>query len=98
MRKRTAIDVHVRCDRPARNVPMECSGWTGPQRPFRDSLLQQWSARWNSRMDQAGLTQYLVGCEPEAIVRTLAMMAYNPAIGRVLEVGSVVRFADLMAV
>jgi hypothetical protein len=49
-------------------------------------------------MDQAGLTQYLVGREPEAIIRTLAMMAYNPAIGRVLEGGSVVRFADLMAV
>src|ERR1043166_5207857 len=48
-------------------------------------------------MDQAGLTQYLVGREPEAIIRTLAMMAYNPAIGRVLERGSVVRFADLMA-
>jgi hypothetical protein len=49
-------------------------------------------------MDQAGLAQYLVGREPEAIIRTLAMMAYNPAIGRVLEGGSVVRFADLMAV
>lgn len=48
-------------------------------------------------MDQRALTQYLVGREPEAIIRTLAMMAYNPAIGRVLEAGSVVRFADLMA-
>ena len=48
-------------------------------------------------MDQAGLTQYLVGREPEAVIRTFAMMAYNPAIGRVLEGGSVVRFADLMA-
>jgi hypothetical protein len=44
-------------------------------------------------MDQAGLTQYLVGREPEAVIRTFAMMAYNPAIGRVLEGGSVVRFA-----
>jgi hypothetical protein len=34
--------------------------------------------------------------EPEAITRTLAMMAYNPAIGRVLEKGCVDRFADLM--
>lgn len=48
-------------------------------------------------MDQAGLTQYLVGREPEAVIRTFAMMAYSPAIGRVLEGGSVVRFADLMA-
>jgi hypothetical protein len=48
-------------------------------------------------MDQAGLTRYLVGREPEAIIRTLAMMAYNPAIGRVLEGGSVLKFADLMA-
>ncbi len=47
-------------------------------------------------MDQAGLAQYLLGREPEAIIRTLAMMAYNPAIGRVLQGGSVVRFADLM--
>jgi hypothetical protein len=47
-------------------------------------------------MDQAGLTQLLVGREPEAIVRTLAMMAYNPAIGRVLAEGGVVRFSDLM--
>lgn len=48
-------------------------------------------------MDQAGLATLLVGREPEAIIRTLAMMAYNPAIGRVLEEGGVVRFADLMA-
>lgn len=48
-------------------------------------------------MDQAGLTQLLVGREPEAIIRTLAMMAYNPAIGRVLEEGGVVRFSDMMA-
>lgn len=47
-------------------------------------------------MDQAGLATLLVGREPEAIIRTLAMMAYNPAIGRVLEEGGVVRFADLM--
>jgi hypothetical protein len=48
-------------------------------------------------MEQAGLTQYLLGREPEAIIRTLAMMAYNPAIGRVLQGGSVVKFADLIA-
>lgn len=47
-------------------------------------------------MDQAGLAQMLVGREPEAIIRTLAMMAYNPAIGRVLEEGGVLRFSDLM--
>jgi hypothetical protein len=34
-------------------------------------------------MNQADLTQLLVGKEQEAILRTLAMMAYNPAIGRV---------------
>ena len=48
-------------------------------------------------MDQAGLATLLVGREPEAIIRTLAMMSYNPAIGRVLEEGGVLRFADLMA-
>ena len=36
-------------------------------------------------MDTEGLVQLLTGREPEAILRTLAMMAYNPAIGRVLE-------------
>lgn len=36
--------------------------------------------------------------EPEAILRTLAMMAYNPAIGRVLEKGGVNRFAELMVI
>jgi len=34
--------------------------------------------------------------EPEAIIRALAMMAFNPAIGRVLEKGSVDHFAELM--
>ena len=48
-------------------------------------------------MDQAGLATLLVGREPEAIIRTLAMMSYNPAIGCVLEEGGVLRFADLMA-
>lgn len=52
--------------------------------------------RCGESVDKAGLVQLLVGREPEAILRTLAMMAYNPAIGRVLEEGGVVRFADLM--
>lgn len=47
-------------------------------------------------MNQAELTQLLVGKEQEAILRTLAMMAYNPAIGRVLAKGGVVKFSDLM--
>lgn len=47
-------------------------------------------------MDKAGLVQLVVGREPEAILRTLAMVAYNPAIVRVLEEGGVSRFADLM--
>lgn len=34
--------------------------------------------------------------EPEAILRTIAMMAYNPSIGRVLQRGGVSKFADLM--
>lgn len=47
-------------------------------------------------MDQAALLKLLTGREPDAITRTLAMMAYNPAIGRVLEEGGVGRFEDLM--
>src|SRR6266850_1775800 len=47
-------------------------------------------------MDKAGLVQLLTGREPEAIVRTLAMMAYIPAIGRVLKKGGVIRFVGLM--
>lgn len=47
-------------------------------------------------MDKLELTPLLTGKEPEAITRTLAMMAYNPAIGRVLEKGGVDRFTDLM--
>jgi hypothetical protein len=47
-------------------------------------------------MDQTALLKLLTGREPEAIARTLAMMAYNPAIGRVLEEGGVDRFEDLM--
>lgn len=47
-------------------------------------------------MDKSGLLQMIVGKESDAITRTLAMMAYNPAIGRVLEKGGVDRFADLM--
>jgi hypothetical protein len=37
----------------------------------------------------------VTGREPEAIARTLAMMAYNPAIGRVLSKGGVKQFQDL---
>jgi hypothetical protein len=47
-------------------------------------------------MNRSELLDLLIGKEPEAIIRTLAMMAYNPAIGRVLEKGGVERFADLM--
>jgi hypothetical protein len=47
-------------------------------------------------MERLELTRLLTGKEPDAITRTLAMMAYNPAIGRVLEKGGVDRFADLM--
>lgn len=47
-------------------------------------------------MDKTRLLNLLIGQEREAIIRTLAMMAYNPAIGRVLEKGGVGRFADLM--
>ncbi len=36
------------------------------------------------------------GREPEAIARTLAMMAYYPAIGRVLSKGGVKQFQDLV--
>jgi hypothetical protein len=44
------------------------------------------------------ITKLIVGPERErdAIAGTLAMMAYNPAIGRVLEPGGVDRFSDLM--
>ncbi len=37
----------------------------------------------------------LIGREPEAIAKTLAMMAYNSAIGRVLSKGGVKQFQDL---
>lgn len=47
-------------------------------------------------MDKLELVTLLSGREPEAITRTLAMMAYNPAIGRVLEKGGVAKFVDLM--
>jgi hypothetical protein len=42
------------------------------------------------------INKLIVGREPDAITRTLAMMAYNLAIGRVLEPGAVDRFSDLM--
>ncbi len=47
-------------------------------------------------MDKLQLLNLLIGREPEAIIRSLAMMAYNPAIGRVLEAGGVDKFSDLM--
>jgi hypothetical protein len=47
-------------------------------------------------MEMRDLIAMINGKEPEGILRTLAMMAYNPAIGRVLEKGAVDRFADLM--
>jgi len=47
-------------------------------------------------MEKLELVALLSNREPEAIIRTLAMMAYIPAIGRVLEEGGVDRFADLM--
>jgi hypothetical protein len=47
-------------------------------------------------MDKFDLIKLLSGKEPEAITRTLAMMAYIPAMRRVLEKGGVDRFADLM--
>jgi hypothetical protein len=47
-------------------------------------------------MDKFELSTLVTGKEQEAITRTLAMMSYNPAIGRVLEKGGVDRFADLM--
>ncbi len=47
-------------------------------------------------MDKLELVGLLSGKEPEAITRTMAMMAYNPSIGRVLESGGVGKFADLV--
>jgi hypothetical protein len=44
-------------------------------------------------LEKLELTTLLIGKEPVAITRALAMMAYNPAIGRVLESGFVT--ADL---
>ena len=42
------------------------------------------------------MVEDLVRDEPEAIIRTLAMMAYNPAIARVLERNGVRKFESLM--
>jgi hypothetical protein len=47
-------------------------------------------------MDKLELVALLSVKEPEAVTRTLAMMAYNPSIGRVLEPGGVGKFADLV--
>jgi len=45
---------------------------------------------------QTKVLNLVIGREPEAIARTLAMMAYNPAIGRVLSKGGVKQFQDLV--
>src|SRR4051812_15591066 len=47
-------------------------------------------------MENHELVSLLSGRESEAIIRTLAMMAYIPAIGRALAKGGVGKFADLM--
>lgn len=47
-------------------------------------------------MNKFELLMFITGKEPEAIIRSLAMMAYNPAIGRVLRKGSVDEFSELM--
>lgn len=47
-------------------------------------------------MDKSDLVQLISGKEPEAVTRTMAMMAYNPSIGRVLESGGVAKFADIV--
>jgi hypothetical protein len=47
-------------------------------------------------MDRFRLVEDLARDEPEAIIRTLAMMAYNPAIARVLERNGVRKFESLM--
>lgn len=47
-------------------------------------------------MEKSELVQLISGKEPEAVTRTMAMMAYNPAIGRVLESGGVGKFADIV--
>ncbi len=47
-------------------------------------------------MDKLELVSLLSGKEPEAITRTMALMAYIPSIGRVLEAGGVGKFADLV--
>ena len=47
-------------------------------------------------MDKSELVQLITGKEPEAITRTMALMAYIPSIGRVLEAGGVAKFADLV--
>jgi hypothetical protein len=46
-------------------------------------------------MDKSTLISQLADYEPQAVVRTLAMMSYNPSIGRVLEEDGVGKFSDL---
>jgi hypothetical protein len=47
-------------------------------------------------MDKLELVSLLSGKEPEAVTRTMALMAYIPSIGRVLQAGGVGKFADLV--
>jgi hypothetical protein len=47
-------------------------------------------------VDRIKLVEDLTREEPEAVIRTLAMMAYNPAIARVLERNGVRKFESLM--
>ncbi len=47
-------------------------------------------------MDELELVGLLSRKEPEAITRTVALMAYIPSIGRVLQAGGVGKFADLV--
>ena len=42
------------------------------------------------------LFSHLVSYEPEAVVRTLAMMAYNPSIGRVLQEEECVTLSNVL--
>jgi hypothetical protein len=48
-------------------------------------------------MDKLELSKLLPGRERDAVTRTIAMMTFVPAIGRVLQEDAVWGFADLMA-
>jgi hypothetical protein len=56
----------------------------------------EWRARLTGIVTQGDLINLIIKEEPDAITRTLAMMAFNPAIGRVLKAGSVAQFSSLM--